>query len=246
MGCDARPGYRRRMRDGAPLPGLTPAQVVSQLAHRVFGPLQPARTRIVLDYHGLLEHPAAELVEIAGRHRVTTRTVSNNVAAVRAAGARQPLSPALITAATRPSTPGEDHLGRVRIATTLGLPAPAAAAARSGGPGPAGASGGRPGRGAGARRDRPADPAGAGGRGDPVPSLPAPGTRCPTTTSPPRSPRSGAPRPGRPVAPTGRCGPVRAVPGDRHPGRRPGADPATDDRHPASPPATAAAPRPGG
>jgi hypothetical protein len=43
------PGYGRRMRDGAPLPGRTPAQVLSQLAHRVFGPLQPSRTRIVLD-----------------------------------------------------------------------------------------------------------------------------------------------------------------------------------------------------
>ena len=46
------------MRDGTPLPGRTPGQVLSQLAHRVFGPLQPARTRIVLDYHGLLDHPA--------------------------------------------------------------------------------------------------------------------------------------------------------------------------------------------
>lgn len=99
---------------------------MAQLAHRVFGPLLLARTRIVLDYHGLLEHPAAELVEIANRHQVAARTVSNNVAAVRAAGARQPLSSALITAATRPSTPTEDHVGRVRIATTLGLPAPTA------------------------------------------------------------------------------------------------------------------------
>jgi hypothetical protein len=115
------------MRDAAPLPGLTPEQVVAQLAHRVFGPLQPARTRLVLDYHGLLEHPAAELVEIARRRSVTARTVSNTVAAVRAAGARQPLSSALITAASRPSTPTEDHVGRMRIATTLGLRTPAAA-----------------------------------------------------------------------------------------------------------------------
>ena len=115
------------MRDGTPLPGRTPAQVLSQLAHRVFGPLQPARTRTVLDYHGLLDHPAGALVQIAARHHVTTRTVSNNVAAVRAAGRRLPLSVPLITAATRVSAPDEDHLGRVRIAATLGLPAPAAA-----------------------------------------------------------------------------------------------------------------------
>jgi hypothetical protein len=50
--------------------------VLSQLAHRVFGPLQPTRTRIVLDYHGLLDHPAGPLVQIAARHHITTRTVS--------------------------------------------------------------------------------------------------------------------------------------------------------------------------
>ena len=122
------------MRDGTPLPGLTPEQVVAQLAHRVFGPLQLSRTRIVLDYHGLLEHPAGELGGIAARHHITVRTVSNHVAVVRAAGARQPLSPELITAATRPSTPTEDHTGRVRIATTLGLPA-GVVLGRRGGPG---------------------------------------------------------------------------------------------------------------
>ncbi len=115
------------MRDGAPLPGRTPAHVLSQLAHRVFGPLQPARTRIVLDYHGLLDHPAGPLVQIADRHHVTSRTVSNNVGKVRAAGSRLPLSELLITEATRTSAPGEDHLGRARIAATLQLAAPAAA-----------------------------------------------------------------------------------------------------------------------
>jgi hypothetical protein len=89
------------MPDGAPLPGRTPAQVLSQLVHRVFGPLQPARTWIVLDYHGLLEDPAGALVQIAARHRVTARSVSTNVALVRAAGHRLPLSAPLTTAATR-------------------------------------------------------------------------------------------------------------------------------------------------
>ena len=115
------------MRDGTPLPGRTPAQVLSQLVHRVFGPLQPIRTRTVLDYHGLLDRPAGALVDIAARHRVTARTVSNNVGKVRAAGLRLPLPAPLITEATRTSAPGEDHLGRCRVAATLGLSAPAAA-----------------------------------------------------------------------------------------------------------------------
>ena len=88
----------------------------------VFGPLHPTRTRIVLDYHGLLNHPAGALVQIAARHNVTTRTVANNIAAVRAAGRRLPLSAPLIAEATRVSTQGDDHLGRVRIAATLGCP----------------------------------------------------------------------------------------------------------------------------
>jgi len=116
------------MRDGTPLPGGTPAQVLSQLTYRVFGPLRLARTRIVLDYHGLLGHPAGPLVQIATRHHVTSRTVSNNAATVRVAGARLPLSAPLIVEATRVSAPGADHLSRVRIATTLGLPAPPAGA----------------------------------------------------------------------------------------------------------------------
>src|SRR3954468_12046267 len=103
-----------------PLPGMTPAQVVSQLAHRVFGPLQPGRTQIVLDYHGLSTEPAARAADIARRHQVTARTVSNNVAAVAAAGARQPLSRLIVSEAERASTAQDDHLGRVRIATTLG------------------------------------------------------------------------------------------------------------------------------
>ena len=112
------------MRDGTPLPGRTPAQVLSQLAYRVFGPLQPTRTRIVLYYHGLLGHPAGSSAQVAARHHVTTRTIANNVAAVRAAGSRIPLSAPLIAEATRVSAPGDDHLGRARIAATLGLPTP--------------------------------------------------------------------------------------------------------------------------
>jgi hypothetical protein len=81
----------------------------------------------VLDYYGLLDHPAGGLAQIAARHHVTSRTVANNAAAVRAAGSRLPLPAPLIAEAARASAPGDDHLGRVRIAATLGLPAPVAA-----------------------------------------------------------------------------------------------------------------------
>ena len=112
------------MRDGDPLPGCPPAQVVSQLAHRVFGPLHLDRTRVVLDYHGLADRAAGTLADVAARHGVTTRTVSLQVKAVRAAGATLPLTPAVTAEATRRSTPAEDHLARVRTARTLGLPDP--------------------------------------------------------------------------------------------------------------------------
>ena len=80
------------MRDGDPLPGVSPAQVVSQLAHRVFGPLHRDRVRVVLDYHGLADAAASTLAEVAARHGVTTRTVSLYVKAVRTAGATLPLT----------------------------------------------------------------------------------------------------------------------------------------------------------
>ena len=112
------------MRDGDPLSGVSPAQVVSQLAHRVFGPLHLERTRVVLDYHGLAHRAARTLAEVAARHGVTTRTVSLHVKAVRAAGSSLPLAPTLVAEATRRSTPAEDHLARVRIARTLALATP--------------------------------------------------------------------------------------------------------------------------
>ena len=126
--------YRQWVRDSVPLPGVTPAQVLSQLAHRLFGPLRPSRTRIVLDYHGLLGRPAGRVADIARRHHVTAPTVRNNVAAVRAAGARTPLSPLLVVEAQRTSTPAEDHLGRIRIAAALGLAPPGAAVRDDGAP----------------------------------------------------------------------------------------------------------------
>ena len=74
------------MRDGAPLPGVSPADVVVRLALRVFGQLQPNRVGEVLDYHGLAGHPAGTRTEVAARHRVTAATVSHQVRALRAEG----------------------------------------------------------------------------------------------------------------------------------------------------------------
>src|SRR6478609_5125092 len=71
--------------------------------------------------------PAGALVQVAARHHVTTRTVANSVAAVRGAGGRIPLPAPPIAEAPRVSAPGDDHLGRVRICATLGLPTPALA-----------------------------------------------------------------------------------------------------------------------
>ena len=113
------------MRDGVPLPGASPADVIRQLTHRAFGPLQPNRVRQVLDYHGLAGRPAGTRTEIAARHRVTAATVTNQVRTVQAAGPRLPLTTAQTNAVTRRSEPADDHLGRVRIADTLGLPRPA-------------------------------------------------------------------------------------------------------------------------
>ena len=117
-------GTVRAVRDGVPLPGLTPVDVLSQNAHRVFGPMRPDRSRIVLDYHGAAGHTAGTLAEVAARHHVSTRTVSNHLRAVRTAGETLPLSIDLAAAITRPSRPGEDHSARVRIARTLGQPEP--------------------------------------------------------------------------------------------------------------------------
>jgi hypothetical protein len=45
---------------------MSPAQVVSQLAHRVFGPLHLERTRVVLEYQFLGDRAARTLAEPRG------------------------------------------------------------------------------------------------------------------------------------------------------------------------------------
>lgn len=113
------------MRAGIPVPGRTLPEAVSQLTHRVFGPLRRDRTIAVLDFHGLAGHPATTLADTAARHGIVAATLRNWVRRVADAGTDLPLPPALVTAAMRPSRPGEDHLARTRIAHTLGLPEPA-------------------------------------------------------------------------------------------------------------------------
>lgn len=112
------------VRDGVPLPGRSPEQLLSQLAYRVFGPLGTAKARAVLDYHGAAGAPAQSRSVVAARYGVTADTVSNWTTALRAAGRRQPLTPDIAGQLTRRSTPAQDHQGRVRIATAFGLPPP--------------------------------------------------------------------------------------------------------------------------
>lgn len=64
------------MRDGVPLPGSTPAALISQLAHRVFGPLRLDRVRVMVDYHGLAGHPADWQAVVAAHHGITNRTLT--------------------------------------------------------------------------------------------------------------------------------------------------------------------------
>jgi hypothetical protein len=113
------------VRDGVPLPARTVSQLVSLLAYRVFGPLSTVRARAMLEYHGLSGDPAGSREDIATRYRVSSHTISAWSATLRVAGRRQPLTVELAADMTRRSTPTEDHLGRVRIATTFGLPPPA-------------------------------------------------------------------------------------------------------------------------
>jgi hypothetical protein len=112
------------MRDGVPLPGTTPAAVLSQLAHRVFGPLRPDRVRVMLDFHGLAGQPATSRAAVADRHHISPTTVTTWAAALAAAGGRLPVTDDLAAQVGRPSTAGEDHLGRTRAAATLGVPPP--------------------------------------------------------------------------------------------------------------------------
>jgi hypothetical protein len=99
--------------------------VVIQATHRVFGSNHPDRVRAVLDYHGLDSRHADQLASLASRHGVSVRTMTGRIHQLRAAITDVELPPQIVAAVTRASTPNDDHLGRVRIATTLHLAAPA-------------------------------------------------------------------------------------------------------------------------
>lgn len=81
----------------------------------------------MLDYHGLAGVPAESQKVLAGRHGITSRTLTGWSMALTAAGRRLPLSAALATETARRSRPGEDHLARTRMARTLGLTIPRSA-----------------------------------------------------------------------------------------------------------------------
>jgi hypothetical protein len=93
----------------------------------VFGPEHLDWVRTVLDYHGLDRRPADRLADLAQRHGVSIRTMTGRIRHLRAELAGITLDPRIAAEATRESTPSEDHLGRVRVATTLHLPVPAPA-----------------------------------------------------------------------------------------------------------------------
>ncbi len=107
-------------RDGLPLPGLTLPVLMSQLAFRVLGP-ENGRARSVLDDLGLAGRPTAGAANTAARNKVTSRTMRNRINAVRAAGTRLPLAPALLLEAGRRPTTHSDALGQQRIASILGV-----------------------------------------------------------------------------------------------------------------------------
>ena len=90
---ERRSHYRSRMRDGLPLPGLTPQQVVSQLIHRVLGPLRPDRLRWVLDYYGLAGAPAAGVDETARRNRITVGMMTVQTSQSSSRRRRAPAAP---------------------------------------------------------------------------------------------------------------------------------------------------------
>lgn len=109
-------------RDGLPLPGLTLPVVLSQLTYRVLGP-ERGRAKSVLDYLGLLG-PADRVEVIAERHNVSRKSLRIRVVKVMAAGARLPLSSAILEEATRPLDLGIDDIkARRRQIEILGLPA---------------------------------------------------------------------------------------------------------------------------
>jgi hypothetical protein len=113
-----------RVRDGIQVPGTTTRIVVSGLIWRTYGSARPQRARSVLDWAGLLGHPAGAVADIAARHAVTVPTIRNRIRHVRSRGEIIPLSPVVLWDTERVSYQGEDHLSRQRCAYLLGVQPP--------------------------------------------------------------------------------------------------------------------------
>ena len=78
-----------------------------------------------MDYHGLHGRPADRLADLAERHRVSIRTITGRIQHLRTELAGIEQHARIVAEISRASTPDEDHLGRVRIATSLHVPVPA-------------------------------------------------------------------------------------------------------------------------
>lgn len=108
-----------------PLSGRTPAEVVSQLIYRLFGP-DRAAVLPLLDLHGLAGRPATNQIATGVRNHVPQlqlRLAQRNLAAE---AARCAIDAAILREAARPTGPFEDHQSRVCIAQTLGVAKPVA------------------------------------------------------------------------------------------------------------------------
>lgn len=113
------------IRKGLPLPALVAGDLISQLVFRAVGPspYQQTRRRALLLWAGL-EGPTATVLEIARRLHVSDTTVSNWIRSAIAAGSAVPLTGDQFEQLTRPTLPGEDHIGRVRGARLFDVPRP--------------------------------------------------------------------------------------------------------------------------
>jgi len=122
MGDNRRRGVIVSSQAGAPLPGRTVPEVVSQLCYRVLGPYKN-RARSVIEWAGVFG-PSAETKDVAAKYGVTTPAIGQRVQRVAAAGALLPLDPHLELDIIRPSRPDEDHRARERWARLLGRTGP--------------------------------------------------------------------------------------------------------------------------
>ena len=112
------------VRDGIEIPGTTTRTVVTGLIWRTYGSGQPHRAWSVLDWAGLLGHPAGAVEDVVARYPVTVPTIRNRARRVRSRGQTIPLSPLVLRDTTRSSYQAEDHLSRQRCAYLLGVQPP--------------------------------------------------------------------------------------------------------------------------